>query len=508
MTAHHEPTGPRWDAGEIPPRTTVRLAILLNVALAIWYFQWLLDIDRASAMPLYIALIVAEAFNLFQGATFWWTVWSDRRHARAPAVQGPPPSVDVFIPVYNEPVDVVEPTVAAAARLSGAAVHVYLLDDGDREAMERLARRYGIGYLRRAHHTGAKAGNINHALTRTTSEFVAVFDCDHVPDEEFLEATLGHFATPTIAFVQTPQFYGNAADSPIAAASAAQQELFFGVIARGKATHGAMFCCGTNVVFRRSALEDVGGFPEDSLTEDFALSVRLHERGWRSEYVSEVLAVGLGPEDMASYVSQQLRWAQGCLSGITTVLRSRLPIRARLQYLVSATHFLSGWTVLLYMLLPVVRLLLGWQPLGAVDTDDFILHFGPYFAASLATVSVASSGVFGFGPFALSSATFGVHVRALGRVVFRRRGRFVVTPKHGAAGRQLRPVGFTLVFIVVLLVAILVGLLRDPSPSTFNNVAYAGLHLVVLCSGAWPALVGRPERRRALQAVDSGSVAA
>jgi cellulose synthase (UDP-forming) len=211
---------------------------------------------------------------------------------------------------------------------------------------------------------------------------------------------------------------------------------------------------------------------------------------------------------MASYVSQQRRWAQGCLSGIPTVLRSRLPLRTRLQYLVSATYFLSGWTVMLYMLLPIMRLLLGWQPLGLVDTNDFILHFGPYFVASLATVSVASGGVFGFSSFALSSATFGVQIRSLGRVLFRRTGGFVVTPKHGASGRQLRPVGLTLVFIVALSLAIVVGLIRDPSPSTFNNVAYAGLHLVVLCCGAWPALVGRAERRPALHVVDAGKVAA
>jgi len=498
----------RWDAAETAPRTTLRLAILLNVALAIWYFQWLLDVDRAAILPLYVALIAAEVFNLFQGGSFWWTVWHDRSHGRAPAHVGPVPTVDVFIPVYNEPLDVVRPTVEAATRLTGAEIRVHLLDDGDSPAMERMARRLGVGYIRREQHEGAKAGNINHALGRTDGELVAIFDCDHVPDEEFLEATIGHFAEPGVAFVQTPQFYGNAADSPIAEASARQQELFFGVIGRGKASQGAMFCCGTNVVFRRAALDDVGGFPEDSLTEDFALSVRMHERGWKSEYVSEVLAVGLAPEDMASYVSQQGRWAQGCLSGIPTVLRSKLPMRTRLQYLVSSTYFLTGWTVLLYMLLPIVRLLFGWQPLGALDTDEFIIHFGPYFVSSLATVAVASSGVFGFSSFALSSATFGVHVKALVRVILRRRGSFVVTPKHGASGRQLRPIAPTIAFIVLLATAIVVGIARDPSPSTFNNVAYAGLHLVVLCCGAWPALVGQAEQDRTLHAVDTGRLAA
>jgi cellulose synthase (UDP-forming) len=497
-----------WNADEVPDRATVRAAIVINAVLTVWYFIWLLDLHNASNPYLYGLLLVAEVFNLVQGAGFWWTAWADRAHPAADPWVGALPTVDVFIPVYNEPVDIVGPTVAAAMRLRGAHVNVSLLDDGRSDAMAALAARSGARYIQRPDRTGAKAGNINHALGQTTAPFIAVFDCDHVPDERFLEATLGKFAADDVAFVQTPQYYANQDSSPIAAAAAAQQELFFGVIARGKASRGSMFCCGTNVVFRRQALVEVGGFPEESLTEDFALSVELHESGWTSEYVSEVLAIGLGPEDMASYVSQQRRWAQGCLSGIGRVVRSRLPLRQRLQYLSSAMYFLSGWTVMLYMSMPILRLLFGWQPIGAVGTDDFILHFGPYFAASLTTVAVASGGTFTFHAFALSSATFGVHVRSLGRVLFRRQGKFVVTPKHGASGRQLRPVGLTMAYGGALIAAMLIGLVRDPSPSTFNNVAYAGLHLVVLSCGAWPALTGRRMERPALHAVESDRVAA
>lgn len=499
-------TEPLWDAGEVPDRTTVRIAIVLNLVLAAWYFKWLLNLHNASNPVLYGVLVLAEIFNLAQGSCFWWTVWRDRRHPAAKPANGPLATVDVFIPVYNEPLDIVAPTVAAAAALRGAHVNVALLDDGASDGMRDLAARHGISYIRRTSRGGAKAGNINHALGRTTADYVAVFDCDHIPEAHFLEATLGHFADDRVAFVQTPQYYSNTDASPIAAAAAAQQQLFFGVIARGKASHGAMFCCGTNVVFRRTALDEVGGFPEDSLTEDFALSIEMHERGWTSRYVSEVLAVGLAPEDMSSYVSQQRRWAQGCLGGIGRVLNSKLTLRQRVQYLASATYFLTGWTVMFYMTMPILRLLFGVQPIGPVGTNEFILHFAPYFAASLTTVAVASGGAFTFQAFALSSATFGVHVRSLGRVVFRRKGRFVVTPKHGTAGRQLRPIGFTLIYASALIVAMFVGLVRDPSPSTFNNVAYVGLHLSVLVCGAWPALAGQSAPK--LFAVKTEKVAA
>ena len=123
-------------------------------------------------------------------------------------------AVDVFIPVYNEPADIVDLTVAAAVGLRGAEVRVHVLDDGNDDAMRDLAARHGVGYIRRDEHTGAKAGNINHALTKTDAEFIAVFDSDHVADPGFLEATLGLDGRPEVAFVQTPQYYANTRAQP------------------------------------------------------------------------------------------------------------------------------------------------------------------------------------------------------------------------------------------------------------------------------------------------------
>jgi endo-1,4-beta-D-glucanase Y len=314
-----------------------------------------------------------------------------------------------------------------------------------------------------------------------------------------------------MAFVQTPQYYADAPEGGVAAAAWAQQALFFGAIARGKDGHGAMFCAGTNVVFRRRALEDVGGFPEDSLTEDFALSVHLHERGWRSAYVPEVLAQGLGPQDTASYVSQQQRWARGCLGGIAAVVRSGLPLRLRVQYLLSAMFFLSGWTVLIYMTFPVVRILGGQQPLAGSTADQFLIHFVPYFGASLLTVAVAGAGAYTFQAFALAAANFWIHLQATVTTLLRRRGRFVVTPKEGQAGAQPRAVWPALLVLVVLLATAWRGLVADRSPATLNNVAFTALHVTVLATGVAAALTPGPGRRarRVLRgAIATGGAAA
>jgi cellulose synthase (UDP-forming) len=486
---------PAWRAEAPPTSSRVRVVMTgaAGLVAVVWYLTWLLHPERVGHPVLFGMLVVAEAFNVVQAIGFWWTASRGRARPHRAQRGDDVVDVDVLIPVYGEPVEVVEPTVAAASALRGARVRVALLDDGGSADMEALAHRHGVRYVRRTVHSGAKAGNINHALGLVDAPFVAVFDCDHVPAPDFLERTLGHLDDPEVAMVQTPQWYANSGGNDVADAAAAQQCLFFGAIARGKDARGAMFCCGTNMVFRRSALDDVGGFPEDSVTEDFQLSVRLHERGWRTAYVSEVLAQGLGPEDMASYAGQQQRWARGCLSALPTALRADLPWRTRLQYVLSASYFLTGWTVLLYMCLPVVRILTGAQPVAGADADQFFTHFAPYFGLALLMVAVAGAGGYTWRAFALSFASWWIHVDATIRVLRGRPGRFVVTPKKGREGLQLRAVWPSLVAIVVLVATAAVGLAADRSPGTLNNVAFVSVHLVVLGTGvrsAWRS----PER--------------
>ncbi|HEV3129905.1 MAG TPA: glycosyl hydrolase family 8 [Solirubrobacteraceae bacterium] len=468
-------------------RRRAMLMALLCLPLAGWYLSWLLQGKRIGEPVLFGLLIAAEAFNLLQAIGFWWTCSRQRVRPGKPAGRTDT-RVDVLIPTSDEPLSVVEPTVAAACALRGADVSVWLLDDGHRGEMAKLAGRYGARYLRRRERSGAKAGNLNHALARSNAPFVAVLDCDHVPHIDFLERTLGHLDEERVAFVQTPQYYANAGSSAVCAAAAAQQSLFFGPIARGKDGLDAMMCCGTNMVLRREALRQVGGFPEDSLTEDFLLSIRLQERGWRSVYLSEVVASGLGPEDMASYVSQQQRWARGCLSSIPAVFRARLPWRARIQYLLSATYFLSGWTLLLYMSLPVIRLLFGLQPLAQISASQFLIHFAPYYCGAVAAVALAGSGTYTFGAFALSACNFWIHVQATANTLIRRAARFVVTPKHGRRVRQPRAIAPALLAVGTLIGASAYGLSHGHGPATVNNVAFAALHSAVLLIGAAPAL--------------------
>jgi cellulose synthase (UDP-forming) len=507
-------TAPRWDAAAGAGTSRVRAigVTLLGLVAVGGYLLWLTRPERVGNPVLYGVLLVAELFNVLQAIGFWWTcvLGPQRRRARAAAPDRPLRSatrlvdVDVFIPTYSEPVEIVEPVVAAATRLYGARVHVALLDDGNRDEMAGLALRHGVAYVRRTVHSGAKAGNINHALGVTGAPYVLVLDCDHVPAPDLLARALPLFAPDhdpatgghgrPVAFVQTPQYYANAPLNRVAEASWSQQSLFFGPIARGKDARRTMFCCGTNVVFARDALAEVGGFPEDSVTEDFELSIELHEREWESAYLPRVLASGLGPEDLGAYVSQQHRWARGCVGAIPRIVRSRLPWRHRLQYLLSASFFLTGWTLAIYMAMPIIRILTGAQPIAAASADNFLVAFAPFFGLSLAVVATVGAGRYTFSAYALMAATFWVHIHASCRALFKRPTRFVVTPKNADTDRQWRAAAPTLAVLAVLLLAAAVGLAVDRSAATLNNVAFAAFHIVVLSHGVATAVFPRIAR--------------
>jgi cellulose synthase (UDP-forming) len=489
---------PRWDPlpSGMPVRTRVRLAALVGLPLVVFYLSWLLNPHRVGQPVLYVLLVFAELLNVIQAIGFWWTCAFER--VRRPKAPSRPVATDVLIPRYDEPIEVVELTVAAAAALQGADVRVFLLDDGDGEDMRRLAEEHGIGYLRRPVHDHAKAGNINHALARTDAPFVAIVDCDHVVYPEFLQATLGHFEDDErLAFIQTPQYYANGYEPGVPGAAWHQQTLFFGAIARGKDGLGATFCCGTNVVFRRAALEQTGGFPTRSITEDFELSITLHERGWHTAYLPKILAAGLGPEDMAAYTTQQLRWARGCLSALPRILRARLPWRLRTQYLLSGLYWLSGWTVLFYMMFPLVRILFGVQPLAHLTAPEFLLHFAPYFVIALSTAALAGAGSYTFTALALAAASFWVFIVASLLTLARRRGSFKVTPKTGANTRQPRAVAPALVAVAILASVSIWGLAHSRDSATFNNAAFAVFHICILMTGCWPALRAPPRQQAA-----------
>lgn len=461
-------------------RKTLRGAILVNMALLVWWLSWLYDYSHAANWWLYTTLVVAETFGITQVLGYWFTVWHDqqpeRKRVRVPG------RVDVFITTYNESVELVEQTVRGAMAMRYPH-RTYVLDDGRRPEMGEMARRLGAQWITRPDNSGAKAGNINHALTLTDGDFFVVFDADHVPHPEFLGRLMPFMEDPRMALVQAPQYYANRDSTYVAGAAMDQQEIFFGPICQGKDGLGAVFCCGTNMVLRRTAIDEIGGFRENSVTEDAATTLDIHEHGWKSKYVAERLSDGLGPEDLGAYITQQHRWARGSLEMLFKfrVLFRRMPVRTRLQYAWSAMFYLTGLTTPVYLALPVLFLVFGVEAVSA-RSADFVGHFLPYIFLTIFILARSTEGRFRFRAVQFSYGLYPVFLSALISLVLGRKVGFHVTPKERASGSFYRLIVPQLVTVAILLAAIVIGFLHFSGARTITNASWA-LFDVVLMAG-------------------------
>ena len=307
-------------------------------------------------------------FILFLG--YFQTIWPLRRApVPLPDDESHWPHVDVLIPTYNEPLDVVRYTALGALNMDWPAdkLHVYILDDGRRKEFERFAFEAGIGYKIRPDNKHAKAGNINTALKSMNSPYVAIFDCDHVPTRSFLQMTMGWFLRDKkLAMLQTPHhFY-----SPDPFERNLQQfriipnegELFYGIVQDGNDFWNATFFCGSCAVLRRTALDEIGGIAVETVTEDAHTSLRMQMNGWSTAYINIPQAAGLATERLSAHVGQRIRWARGMIQ----ILRTDNPLFApglkfpqRLCYFNAMMHFLYAVPRLIFLSAPLIYLLLN-----------------------------------------------------------------------------------------------------------------------------------------------------
>jgi cellulose synthase (UDP-forming) len=325
---------------------------------------------------------------------------ADRHEARLRTV--PPdqlPSVDIFIPTYNEPFEVLEKTIIGALCLDYANFKLWVLDDGRRPWLKDFCETKGVGYLTRPDNAHAKAGNINHALTNTDAEFVAIFDADFIPQRNFLMRTIGFFSDPKIGIVQLPHAFYN--HDPMQANLALrktlpdEQRFFFEAVMPARDGWDAAFCCGSNSVTRRAALRAIGdALPTDSITEDILLSMTLLRKGYVTRYLCEHLAFGLAPESLNAFFIQRQRWARGAIQILylaTGPLGRGLTLMQRLLFL-PTYWILHGLTLMLMIFGPLVFLWTGMLPFVNVTTNDIIYYFAPTMLAVVGGIWVYVPG--------------------------------------------------------------------------------------------------------------------
>ncbi|MFI5212498.1 MAG: glycosyltransferase [Candidatus Saccharimonadales bacterium] len=473
--------------------------LIANIIFATIYFVSIAFFFQHGNNVLFSLLIIGEVFHLWQIIGYCYTVWTPTFQAEFDASFSP--AVDVYITVAGEPIAIIEATARAALSMRYDNFSVYLLNDGfvagkdDWHDVELLADKLNISCITRRTPGGAKAGNINHATRQTDAPYIAIFDADHVPHPEFLQSVMGYFVDPKMGFVQTPQFYNNQTSSGVAQTAWDQQALFFGPLMSGKNRLNAAFMCGTNMVLSRTALADAGGMCEFNIAEDFLTSLFMHEKGWKSVYVAKVLAEGLAPEDFLSYYKQQYRWTRGSLEVIfkyNPLFRRGLSWPQKIQYLSSASYYLSGIVVLIDALIPVVYLFTG---ITAVTTSSMTLAFIflPYIFLNLYILQMTSNHTYSYKAISFSISSFYLQIRAVIGVVLNQKTSFAVTSKQAIQGNFLYLVTPQLIYIGLAMIGGVIAFYRDGlSASLLANAAWVLVNIVAFLPFI---LAARPARR-------------
>lgn len=391
--------------------------------------------------------------------------------------------VDVLITVYGEPLDVIRRTAEAAMAVRGRH-KTWILDDGRSDEVQVLATELGCRYVRRMSSSGAKAGNVNNALTIAKGEFFVILDADFVPLPGLLEETLPFFEDSTVAFVQTPQTYGNLHNF-ISRGAGYMQTMFYRFVQPGRNSFNAAFCVGTNVVFRRAAVDDIGGIYTDSKSEDVWTSLTLHGRGWRSIFLPVTLAIGDAPDTIEGYSKQQLRWATGGFEILFTsnplITRRRLSLDQRLMYFVTATHYLTGIVPGLLLFVPALEIFFDLRPVSMdIGIWQWFLAYSGFYLLQV-VLAFFTLGSFRWEVLMLSAASFPIYMLAFFNVVIGRDQAWSVTgAKKGAAS----PFNFIFVQVttfVFLLATTCVGVWRDLLNSQLTiATVWCGINTVIL----------------------------
>ncbi|WP_308390008.1 UDP-forming cellulose synthase catalytic subunit [Acidithiobacillus sp. AMEEHan] len=318
------------------------------------------------------------------------------------------PLVDILVPSYNEPEEVLEVTLLGALNVSYPAekLRVHLLDDGGtddrcenpktsavaqgrRASLLKLCGMLGVSYHTRIHNVHAKAGNINAALPSLEGELLVILDADHVPTRDFLKNTVGFFLDdPLCAMVQTPHSFINPdpveKNLDIYQDSPPEVDLFQQYIQSGLDGWGASFFVGSAAVIRRQMLLEIGGIQTDTLTEDVETAMKLHSRGYRSVFVNRSQVLGLQPETVTSFISQRVRWAQGAIQILqmkNPFFVSGLSLAQKISYLTSFSYWFFPYARIINILAPSMFLLFGVMVYNAT-IGQYLIYGAPYFLAT------------------------------------------------------------------------------------------------------------------------------
>ncbi len=492
--------------------------LTLSFALSLRYFYWrateTINTYYTPSFIVSVILLLAELYGFMVLVLGYFEIIEpiNRKPVPLPDDIDKWPTVDVFIPTYNEPLEVLRPTIAAALAMDYPKKKVYVLDDGRRPEVKKLAEELGAYYITRPDNKGAKAGNINHALKKTSGDLIAIFDADHVPTRSFLQMTVGFFIKdPKLALVQTPHHFYNPdvyeRNLYLEKVLPEEQQYFYHLVQPGKDLWNAVYFCGSCAVLRRKALEEIGGIAQETVTEDAHTSIKLHAKGWNSVYLGIPQAAGIATDRYAYYISQRGRWTRGMIQIFrldNPLFKKGLTIPQRLAYLNSMIHFFSGYARIVFILAPLSYLIFGIYPLIGTAVEVVSYAF-PHLIGAVLTGSLMSKNVrhsFWTEIYETARSYYSLMISTV-TLINPRAGRFVVTPKVAKEDEyyfDIRPVRPLLVLLALTIIGIIFTPIRWKNhPDEIDAVIINGFwnlfnFFIVLASTM--VAYERPQRRR------------
>jgi len=300
------------------------------------------------------------------------------------------PAVDIIISTYNEPEDILKRTIVGCLNIDYPKdkLKIYMGDDGNRAQIRNLCQEYDINYMTRDSNEHAKAGNINNVLTKASGEFVLLLDADMIPKENIISVMLNYFEDEATGFVQSPQVFYNMDPFQYNLGMGLnipnEQDFFMRTMQEKRAHFNAVLHVGTNALFRRTAIDRIGGIPTGSITEDMATGMLIQNEGYKSFFVKETLALGLTSENFQDLMKQRDRWCRGntqVMKKYNPLIMKNLTFAQKLIYLDGFVYWMFGLQKMVYIVSPLLFLLFrviiftanGW---------DLLLIFLPHFIST------------------------------------------------------------------------------------------------------------------------------
>ncbi|MCH4824001.1 glycosyltransferase [Gramella lutea] len=470
----------------------IKFLILLGIVSILNFLYFFLDRESWGNTFLFILLSISLFYGILKKIYLWYN-YSNISIPKKPDKKQDF-TVDVLTTYFpGEPYQMIITTLEAIIKIKYPH-ETFLCDEANDPYLKDFCKSHGIHHVTRNNRVDAKAGNINNALRKVAKgDITVILDPDHIPDPDFLDQVIPYFSDPEIGFVQTVQGYYNIKETLVARGAAEQTFQFYGPMMMTLNSYGSVNAIGANCVFRRSALDSIGGHAP-GLCEDMHTAMKLYSRNWKAVYLPKILAQGLAPSNLTSYFKQQLKWARGTFDLLFKVypkLFNKFSLRQKIHFGILPLHYLSGLITLLNFIIPIISLLFSITPWKG-NVIDFGLALLPMVGSSILIRTYIQKWVIqrkerGFHLIGglLEINTWWIYLLGFFYTILNKNIPYLPTPKENEFATNYRIIIPNSIVALISVIAVFIGLSNDYTPFTMVMSGFAIFNAIIMLLGIY-----------------------